>query len=78
VREGGIIEETELNALEASVEREICEATDRALAAELPSKDSIYQWVYSPDVDPTGPKFESKPEASAASRRPWWKWCRPR
>ena len=61
VREG-IIEETELNALEASVEREISEATDRALAAELPSKDSIYQWVYSPDVDPRGKEFETEPK----------------
>jgi 2-oxoisovalerate dehydrogenase E1 component len=61
VREG-IIEETELNALEASVEREIGEATDRALAAELPSKDSIYQWVYSPDVDPRGKEFETEPK----------------
>ncbi len=61
VREG-IIEESELDALEASVEREVGEATDRALAAELPSKDSIYQWVYSPDVDPLGKEFETEPK----------------
>ena len=61
VREG-ILEESELNKLEADVEREIGEATDRALAAELPSKESIYQWVYSPDVDPAGKKFEVAPK----------------
>ncbi|HEX2776516.1 MAG TPA: thiamine pyrophosphate-dependent enzyme, partial [Candidatus Acidoferrales bacterium] len=61
VREG-IVEEGELNKLEADVDREITEATDRALAAELPSKDSIYQWVYSPDVDPRGKKFEAEPK----------------
>jgi 2-oxoisovalerate dehydrogenase E1 component len=61
VREG-ILEENELEALEAEVEREIVEATDRALSAELPSKESIYEWIYSPDVDPTGPKFEVAPK----------------
>jgi 2-oxoisovalerate dehydrogenase E1 component len=61
VREG-IVEESELNKLEADVDREITEATDRALAAELPSQDSIYQWVYSPDVDPRGKKFEAEPK----------------
>jgi 2-oxoisovalerate dehydrogenase E1 component len=61
VREG-IVEEGELNKLEADVDREITEATDRALAAELPSENSIYQWVYSPDVDPRGEKFEAEPK----------------
>jgi len=58
VREG-ILEESEIEALEAEVDREIIEATDRALAAELPSPDSIYKWVYSPDVDPTSRDFEA-------------------
>jgi 2-oxoisovalerate dehydrogenase E1 component len=61
VREG-IIEESELNKLEADVDREIGEATDRALAAELPATESIYQWVYSPDVDPRGSQFEAQPK----------------
>jgi len=61
VREG-ILEESEIEALEAEVDREIIEATDRALAAELPSPDSIYKWVYSPDVDPASRDFESTPK----------------
>jgi 2-oxoisovalerate dehydrogenase E1 component len=60
VREG-ILEESEIEALEAEVDREIIAATDRALAAELPSPDSIYKWVYSPDVDPTSRDFEANP-----------------
>jgi 2-oxoisovalerate dehydrogenase E1 component len=44
------------------VDREIVAATDRALAAELPSPDSIYKWVYSPDVDPTSHDFEASPK----------------
>ena len=61
VREG-ILEENEIEALEAEVDREIIAATDRALTAELPSPDSIYKWVYSPDVDPTSRDFESAPK----------------
>src|SRR5271170_4263013 len=51
VREG-VLEEHEIEEIEASVEREIADATDKALAAELPSVDSIYVSVYSPDIDP--------------------------
>ncbi len=58
VREG-ILEESEIEALEAEVDREVIEATDRALAAELPSRESIYKWVYSPDVNPTSREFEA-------------------
>jgi 2-oxoisovalerate dehydrogenase E1 component len=61
VREG-ILEESEIEALETEVDREIVEATDRALAAELPTPDSIYKWVYSPDVDPTSRDFEANPK----------------
>jgi 2-oxoisovalerate dehydrogenase E1 component len=61
VREG-ILEESEIEALEAEVDREIIEATDRALAAELPTPDSIYKWVYSPDVDPASRDFEAAPK----------------
>ena len=60
VREG-ILDEGELEALEAEVVREVAEATDRALAAESPSTDSIYVDVYSPDVDPTSKQFDTQP-----------------
>src|ERR1700723_2949378 len=61
VREG-ILDERELEAIEAEVEREILEATTRALHAEVPSADSIYDWVYSPGVDPPSKAFESEPK----------------
>jgi 2-oxoisovalerate dehydrogenase E1 component len=61
VREG-ILEESEIEALEAEVDREIVEATDRALAAELPARESVYKWVYSPDIDPTLRDFEATPK----------------
>ena len=61
VREG-VLEDSELEALEAEVDREIMEATDRALAAETPAPDTIYSFVYSPDIDPAGKQFESEPK----------------
>jgi 2-oxoisovalerate dehydrogenase E1 component len=61
VREG-IVDEQELERLEAEVDHEILEATDFALAAELPPEQSILQWVYSPDVDPSSSRFESEPK----------------
>jgi 2-oxoisovalerate dehydrogenase E1 component len=61
VREG-ILEESEIEALEAEVVREVTEATDRALEAESPARDSIYVNVYSPDVDPTSKQFEVQPQ----------------
>jgi 2-oxoisovalerate dehydrogenase E1 component len=60
VREG-VLQSQELEALEADVERELLEATDRALASEMPSAGSVYDFVYSPDVDPTSAQFESEP-----------------
>ena len=61
VREG-ILDEGELETLESEVEREITDATDRALVAEPPAKDSIYLCVYSPEVDPTSKQFEATPK----------------
>src|SRR5262249_38066267 len=67
VREG-ILDEKAVEELEADVDREIMEATDRALAAELPSPGSILRWVYSPDVDPTARAFEREPQFSGEPR----------
>jgi 2-oxoisovalerate dehydrogenase E1 component len=61
VREG-VLEESELEALEADVDREIVEATDKALAAEVPSPDSIYDFVYSPDINPASKEFDVQPK----------------
>jgi 2-oxoisovalerate dehydrogenase E1 component len=60
VREG-VLDEREIGAIEADVEREVLDATDRALAAEPAPVDSIYECVYSPDVDATGRDFEAAP-----------------
>jgi 2-oxoisovalerate dehydrogenase E1 component len=67
VREG-IVDEKGLELLEAGVDDEIREATDKALVAESPAKDSILVNVYSPDVDPTSSKFETMPNFSGEPR----------
>jgi 2-oxoisovalerate dehydrogenase E1 component len=63
VREG-IVDEKELEAIEAEADHEIRDATDKALAAELPATESVLVNVYSPDIDPTSAKFESAPNLS--------------
>ena len=67
VREG-ILDEKELEALEAEVDREVREATDQALLAEPPAKQSVLVNQYSPDIDPTSSQFESAPHFSGEPR----------
>jgi 2-oxoisovalerate dehydrogenase E1 component len=57
----GILGQADLDRLHAEVETEVNEAADRALAAEIPKPESVYEFVYSPDVDPTGPAFATAP-----------------
>jgi 2-oxoisovalerate dehydrogenase E1 component len=62
IREG-ILDEGGINLLHKEVEHEVQEATDRALEAAPPSKDSIMNFVYSPNLDPTSAVFETQPVA---------------
>jgi 2-oxoisovalerate dehydrogenase E1 component len=54
--------ESELEAMQAEVEREINDAAKRALAAPKPSRDTAALWVFSPDVDPSSDAFSTDPE----------------
>jgi 2-oxoisovalerate dehydrogenase E1 component len=56
----GILDDGEIEALEAEVDREISEATDRALGAHAAPKESIFSFMYSPDVDPGGKQFAAE------------------
>jgi 2-oxoisovalerate dehydrogenase E1 component len=67
IREG-LMDQKEIESLEASVDREVREAADQALAAEPPDLSSIYVNVYSPDVDPTSPVFAAQPEPHGAPK----------
>jgi 2-oxoisovalerate dehydrogenase E1 component len=61
VREG-LLDQKEIEALEAEVDRDVREAADQALAAEPPPTDSIRVNVYSPDIDPTSDAFQTEPQ----------------
>ncbi len=59
--EQGILGEPDLEKLHAEVDAEVNDAADRALTAALPAPESAYDFVYSPDVDPTGAAFATAP-----------------
>jgi len=67
VREG-ILDQKEIETLEAEVDREVRQAADEALAAEPPALDSILVNVYSPDLDPTSAAFEATPQFHGAPK----------
>jgi 2-oxoisovalerate dehydrogenase E1 component len=56
---GGFVTEDELDRLREDVDREVNEAADAALASPPPDPSTVLEHVYSEDVDPTGPEFES-------------------
>ena len=58
--EEGVATQAEIDAIIAQVEEEVQVATDTALAAPQPGTDTIYQYVYSPDVDPTSEQFDTE------------------
>ena len=62
-----ILSQAELERLKEDVDREVNEAADRALAAEVPEPESAYDFVYSPDVDPTSDAFKTEPVFAAGA-----------
>ena len=56
----GILDEKGINELEKKVEEELQVAVDQALAALPPAPESVLQYVYSPDVDPTSSAFDTQ------------------
>jgi 2-oxoisovalerate dehydrogenase E1 component len=62
----GLLNEEQLTQLKEDVDREIQEATDRAIDQPQPTPDTAMLYVYSPDVDPTEDQFSSEPEYGEA------------
>jgi len=56
----GILDEKGINELEKKVEEELQVAVDQALAALPPAPESVLQYVYSPDLDPTSAVFDTQ------------------
>jgi 2-oxoisovalerate dehydrogenase E1 component len=61
----GILDAQGINDLERKVDEEVQRAADRALAAVLPTPDTILKHVYSENMDPTGAPFATKAAATA-------------
>src|SRR5437868_2683155 len=67
IREG-LLDQKQIEALEAQVDHELRQAGDAALAAEPPSAQSIVENVYSPDVDPTSNSFQTEAKPHGAPK----------
>jgi 2-oxoisovalerate dehydrogenase E1 component len=56
----GILDEKGINDLEKKVEEELQLAVDQALEALPPAPESVMQYVYSPDLDPSSAAFDTQ------------------
>jgi len=64
IREG-ILDENGINKLEKQVEDDLQVAVDQALEAAPPTPDTIFQYIYSPDFDPTSSALNVEPASGA-------------
>ena len=58
--EQGIATESELELIRQQVEEEVQVSAEVALASPQPGTDTIYNYVYSPDVDPASEQFDTE------------------
>ena len=63
-----ILTAEQITELEQQVDREVAEAAEAALAAPLPSLDSIPRHVYSSSLDPTSGSFAAEEAASGEGK----------
>ena len=59
LQENGILDEMEIDAMYAEIDRELDEVTDYALQAAPPDLGTAMRFLYSPAVDPISPRFEA-------------------
>jgi len=67
VREG-VLDQKQIETLEAEIDNEVREAADQALVAEEPAVESIRTHVYSEDIDPASTAFETQPHLHGAPK----------
>lgn len=58
--EDGVATQAELDLIAREVEEEVQTAADIALASPQPAVETVYRYVYSPDLDPTASEFDSE------------------
>jgi 2-oxoisovalerate dehydrogenase E1 component len=56
----GVLDQAGIDAIRNSVDGEIAQATQSALAAETPNADEVFDHIYSEDVDPTSSAFDTE------------------
>jgi 2-oxoisovalerate dehydrogenase E1 component len=61
----GILDEKGINKIEQEVEEQLQADADRALEAAPPQPETIYNYVYSPNLDPTAAQFATQPAIAA-------------
>jgi 2-oxoisovalerate dehydrogenase E1 component len=66
----GILDEKGINKLEKEVDDGLQAAVDRVLAAPLPQPETIKQFLYSPDIDPTSSVFDTQISTGGDARTP--------
>jgi 2-oxoisovalerate dehydrogenase E1 component len=62
-----ILDENGINKLEKQVEDDLQVAVDQALEAAPPTPDTILQYIYSPDFDPTSSALNAEPVSIASA-----------
>ncbi len=65
----GILDDKGINKLEKEVEAELQIAVDRALEALPPAPESVHNFIYSPDLDPTSVEFDTQPIAEPSDAK---------
>ena len=60
LQQHGIASQAELEAIRTQCDEEIATATDIALGSPQPAADTVYRYVYSPEVDPTSEQFDTE------------------
>jgi 2-oxoisovalerate dehydrogenase E1 component len=66
LKEEGLVTDAELAQILASIERELAQAADAALAAPKPEPETAALYVFSPDIDPTSSAFITEPHRQGA------------
>jgi 2-oxoisovalerate dehydrogenase E1 component len=56
----GVLTQEELQKVKDEVDRAVNDITDEALASPQPPRESVTNFVYSPDVDPTSKDFDTE------------------
>src|SRR5829696_8178832 len=58
--DSGVIDQQGLQRIKDKADREVNEAADIALASPQPPRDSVMNYVFSPEVDPTSKEFDTE------------------